>query len=121
MKYWFNIVPFATIKLFINGYSSGLVSFKSYFMNIFGNLCAFMPYAIFLPLMFKKMNKYKNFLITMIFIVCVIEILQFLTMSGSCDIDDLILNVLGASLVYLIYKIKFVNKLVRRIFLRENI
>ena len=55
----------------------------------------------------------------MIFIVVLIEILQFVTMSGSCDIDDLILNVLGASIVYFIVKIKFIYKLIHKIFLYE--
>ncbi len=115
----FNIVPFKTIRLFTHGYQQGIVSFRNFSINIFGNFLAFMPYGIFLPLLFKSMNKYKNFLITMILIVLLIEILQFVTMSGSCDIDDLILNVLGASIVYFITKIKFINKFIRKILLYE--
>lgn len=119
MKYSFNIIPFKTIHLFTSGYINGLVSFKDFSINIFGNLCAFMPYAIFLPLMFKGMNKYRNFLITMIVIVVIIELLQFVTMSGSCDIDDLILNVMGASIIYFITRIKCINKFIYKIFLYE--
>ena len=78
-----------------------------------------MPYGIFLPLIFKKMKKYYKFLITMIFIVVVIELLQFITMSGACDIDDLILNVLGASIIYFIAKIKCINNIIHKIFLWE--
>lgn len=119
MKYSFNIIPFKTIKLFISGYTNGIVSFKVFSINIFGNLCAFMPYAIFLPLMFKSMNKFRNFFVTIIVSVVIIELLQFVTMSGSCDIDDLILNVLGASVVYFIVKIKCINKFIHKIFLYE--
>lgn len=119
IKYSFNIVPFKTIRLFTLGFIKGIVNFKNFSVNILGNLCAFMPYAIFLPLMFKKMNRYCNFFITMIVIVVIIELLQFVTMSGSCDIDDLILNVFGASIVYFITKIKFVNKFIHKIFLYE--
>ena len=115
----FNIIPFTTIRLFIKGYSMGIVSFKSFIINVLGNFCALMPYAIFLPLMFKKINRFKNFFLTMVFIVIVIELLQFATMSGSCDIDDLILNVSGVSVVYFITRIKFVNKFIHRFFLYE--
>ncbi len=120
MKHSFNIIPFKTINLFISGYLKGIVSLKSFSINIFGNLCAFMPFAIFLPLIFKSMNKYFNFFITMIVIVVIIELLQFATISGSCDIDDLILNVFGASIIYFITKIKTVNKLIHKIFLYEG-
>lgn len=118
-KYSLNLVPFDTIKLFTYGYINEIVSFKNFAINIFGNLCVFMPYGIFLPLIFKNMRKYYKFLMTMIFIVIAIELLQFVTMSGSCDIDDLILNVLGASIVYFIFKIKCINKFIHKIFLFE--
>lgn len=118
-KYSLNLIPFDTIKLFTYGYLNHIVSFKNFAINIFGNLCVFMPYGVFLPLIFKSMQKYYKFLITMIFIVIIIELLQFATMSGSCDIDDLILNVLGASIIFYIYKIKYINKLMHKIFLLE--
>jgi len=119
MKHSFNIIPFDTIQLFINGYIKGFVSFKNFSINIFGNLCALMPYGMFIPLMFNKINKYYKFLILMILLVVVIELLQFLTLSGSCDIDDLILNVLGASIIYFICKIRFIKNLINKIFLFE--
>ena len=119
LKHSFNIIPFSTIKLFTQGYINGIVSFKNFSVNIIGNFLAFMPYGIFLPLIFKKMKKYYKFLITMIFIVVVIELLQFITMSGACDIDDLILNVLGASIIYFIAKIKCINNFIHKIFLWE--
>ena len=119
MKYSFNIVPFKTIRLFTEGYMKGIVNFKNFSVNIIGNACAFMPYAIFLPLLFSHMNKFRNFLVSMILIVLIIELLQFATMSGSCDIDDLILNVFGASIIYLITKIKFINNFIHKIFLFE--
>lgn len=115
----FNLKPFHTIYLFTKGYMNGFVSFKNFSINVIGNLTAFMPYSLFLPLIFKNMRKYYKFLITMLLIVVIIELLQFVTMSGSCDIDDLILNVLGASIIYFIFKIKYINKLINKIFLFE--
>lgn len=119
-KYSFNIIPFKTINLFLSGYLKGIVSFKNFSMNIFGNLLIFMPYGIFLPLIFKKQEKFKIFLLTITSSVIVIELVQFITMSGSCDIDDLILNVSGAVMVFLIFKIKFLRKIVYKIFLFDG-
>ena len=115
----FNIIPFKTIKLFTEGYINGIVSFKNFSTNIFGNICAFMPFAIFLPLLFNNMNKYWKFLITMIVIVVIIELLQFTTLSGACEIDDLILNVVGSSIIYFIIKIKCINRFIRKFFFLE--
>ena len=115
----FNLKPFHTIHLFTKGYMDGIVSFKNFSINVIGNLTAFMPYGLFLPLIFKSMRKYYKFLIAMILIVVVIELLQFVTMSGSCDIDDLILNVVGASIIYLITRFKLINNFIHKIFLFE--
>ena len=115
----FNIVPLKTVKLFYNGYINGFVNYKDFYVNVVGNFLAFMPCGLFIPLIFKRMNKYYKFLITMTIIIVLIELLQFLTMSGSCDIDDLILNLLGASIIYFITKIKCINKFIHKIFLCE--
>ena len=55
----------------------------------------------------------------MILGIILIELLQFITMSGACDIDDLILNLIGASIVYWVINIKYINKLIKKIFLYE--
>lgn len=116
----FNIIPFHTIKLFMNGYNNGVVSYHAFFENIFGNLLAFIPFAFFIPLIFKKIDKYYKFLIIMVIIVVQIELLQFVTMSGACDIDDVILNLMGASITYLIFSIKSINKVMKKVFLLEK-
>lgn len=56
----------------------------------------------------------------MICIVICIELLQFITMSGCCDIDDVILNVVGALVMFGILRIKSINQLIRNIFLLEK-
>lgn len=116
----FNIIPFKTINMYITRYLSGYFSTKIFMYNIFGNIIALMPFAFFLPLIFKRQNKFKNFLITMILVVFLIEGLQFLTLSGSCDVDDLILNVLGACILYGMLSVKSIKNFIRNIFLLEN-
>ena len=119
MSLSFNIVPFKTIKLFTMGYKYGLVSFNAYFTNVFGNILVFMPYGFFIPMLFKKINTYIKFIIFIFLIVLLIEISQFFTMSGSFDIDDMILNLLGASIAYGIYRIPPIKKLFHKVLLFE--
>ena len=115
----FNIIPFHTIIDYISKFNS-LYDTKTIMVNLLGNLIALMPMAIFLPLLFKKPKKLKNFLLTIVIIVLGIEIVQFLTLTGSCDIDDIILNVTGAIIAYIIFKINSINNLMRNIFLLED-
>ena len=119
LKHSINLIPFKTIIEFAKEFNS-MYSSRTILLNLFGNFIALMPMAFFLPLLFKKQNKFKNFLITNILIVFGIEIIQLLTASGRFDIDDIILNVSGATLMYFILKIKDVNKLIKNIFLLEK-
>ena len=116
----FNIIPFKTISMYVTKYLSGYFSTRIFMYNIFGNILALMPFSFFLPLIFKRQNKFKTFTITMIIVVLLIEGLQFFTLSGSCDVDDLILNVLGACILFGILSIKSIKNFIRNIFLLEN-
>ncbi len=106
-----NLIPFKTIIEYI------VRQDRVALINLFGNVIAFAPMGLFLPLLFNKQKKTFFFILTNIIIVLVIEILQFLSLSGSFDIDDLILNIGGALIVYGLYKIKKINKLINKVFL----
>ena len=79
-----------------------------------------MPFAFFLKYLFKRENKFINFLLTIVLIVISFELIQLLTLSGSFDIDDIILNTLGAILFYLFINFKGIDKLLRNIFFLEK-
>ena len=106
-----NLIPFKTIIEYI------VRQDRVALINLFGNIIAFAPMGLFLPLLFKKQKKTIFFILTNIIIILIIEILQFLSFRGSFDIDDLILNLLGALIVYGLYKIKKINKLINKVFL----
>ena len=109
-----NLVPFKTIvQYFLRG------NLNQFFVNIIGNFVCLMPLGILLPLNFEKQRKTGIFLLTCAVIVSAVEILQFITLSGSCDIDDLILNVAGAFLIYLFTKNKAAFGFLKQIFLAE--
>lgn len=106
-----NLIPFKTIIEYI------VRQDRVALINLFGNIIAFAPMGLFLPLLFKKQKKTIFFILTNIIIILIIEILQFLSFRGSFDIDDLILNIGGALIVYGLYKIKKINKLINKVFL----
>ena len=72
-------------------------------INLLGNVVMFVPLGLFLPLIFTKLRKLWRTLFTVTLLIAVVEIAQLFTLLGSCDVDDLILNLLGAALGYGIY------------------
>lgn len=114
-----NLIPFATIKRFISEFNT-LYPARTIIYNLLGNFVCMMPLSLLLPLIFKKQNKWYIFLFTITLFVIGIELTQFITLSGCCDIDDLILNVMGAFTFYCVLKIKTLHNLICNIFLLEE-
>ena len=102
-----NLRPFRTIQLF----SRLLVPpVREYLVriairNLLGNILLFTPLGIFLPVLFPPLRKFFRTLLSVTFIITIIELCQLALMVGSCDIDDLILNVSGAALGYGLYRL----------------
>ena len=115
-----NLIPFKTIIGYTKYIFTSLLDTSNIFANLFGNLVCMMPFALFIPMLFKKINNTKKFLITILCITLGIELIQFITFSGSCDIDDIILNTLGAFIMYKILNIKDIKYLIKNIFLLEK-
>lgn len=111
-----NIVPFSTIINFFDKSAKGYLNTRILITNILGNILIFAPYGFFLPTIFEdKFKSSKNFILGMIVIVFVVEVVQFLTGLGSFDIDDIILNTLGAVMVFLIFKVEKINIFIKNI------
>ena len=67
-------------------------------INLAGNVAAFVPLGFFLPWLFRRLRPFFPFLGCTVLIILVIELVQLFTLVGSCDVDDLILNLPGALL-----------------------
>ncbi len=91
-----NFIPFREMFR----YSFGSYSFSK---NILGNLLLFFPFGLFLGYLFKIK---KTYIIAILSFVasCSIEITQ-LSIGRIFDVDDIILNVCGAVLGFLLYKL----------------
>lgn len=66
------------------------------FVNLVGNLALFFPMGVFLPCLWKKQRNFFIFSLTCILQIAFVEISQLFTLLGSFDIDDFILNYVGA-------------------------
>lgn len=111
-----NFVPFKTICSFVQRMNTGTINISIVLTNIIGNIIAFAPFGIFFPTIFKeKFKDIKKFTLLMVIIVFLVECIQFITLNGSFDIDDIILNVLGAIIMFCIMKIKIINNQLEKI------
>ena len=102
-----NLQPLKTIRAYLyvlqNREEAYLLRIAAF--NLFGNVVLFIPYGIFLPYLFRRMRAlWKVMLFGAVTIVCV-ELLQIATLRGSCDVDDLILNMMGILIGYIVFRI----------------
>ena len=110
-----NIIPFATIIGYVSGMVSNDISTGIVIINLVTSLLLFAPMGFFIPMLFQdKIKNTKQFLIIIIILTFLVEIIQFITYRGSTDIDDIILNTIGASIVYILMKTKVVEKLLEK-------
>ncbi len=112
-----NIIPFDTIKLYLNSFKQNTLAVSNIAINLIGNAIAFAPMGILLPVLFSRMRKVIPFSLTMLLIVTAVEAIQLIGGVGSCDIDDIILNFSGALITYLIFKLPPLQKLLRKMYL----
>ena len=68
-----------------------------------------MPLGYFLPDLCPRLRKFWVTFLSVTIIVAVVELTQLVLMVGTCDIDDLMLNVLGASMGYGLYRLTHRN------------
>lgn len=101
-----NLVPLRTLKLFLrllSHHRPHLV--RTAVINLAGNVIMFIPLGFFLPALFRKLRRLWNVLLTVALLITAVEAVQLFTLVGSCDVDDLILNLVGAALGYGFYRL----------------
>ena len=108
-----NLIPGATIYEYSIDMLIPSAKIKSMIasINLIGNLALFLPMGFLLPCISTKFKSFIKITLWVTVIVALVELTQLVTLLGMCDIDDLILNVLGAQIGYLIYKIFSMFKL----------
>ena len=105
-----NLVPFRTIQEFMAVMGRGIESnhealVRIAIVNLLGNVLMFVPLGLFLPHLWPRLHTFRCFLMSVAAVILIVELVQLFSLLGSFDIDDLILNVLGAAIGFWIYKL----------------
>ncbi len=102
-----NLIPFLTIQNYLHVvlYHSDKALRVHCIINLLGNVLLFIPAGWLLPRLWKKQRAFLRFFLTCALSIVLIEVLQLLTLLGSLDVDDLILNLFGMTLGFLSYKL----------------
>ena len=102
----YSLIPFTTTQRFLKLLTSANVAHRNQaVINLGGNVIMFIPLGFFLPKLWQWQRKITRTLLTTSGIIVLVELTQLFTLVGTCDIDDLILNVTGAAIGYGFYKI----------------
>lgn len=104
----FKTVPFDTMKY----YYFHLTVFHNkieFIKNIVGNIVLFIPYG-FLGILYPRLRNGFWLMLTFFVMINLVEFSQYYFHRGTADIDDIILNSVGALIGYSIYRFFFFIK-----------
>ena len=102
-SYHINPVPFKEISRFWK-YRQQLGA-KMVLLNLVGNVVAFVPYGMLLPLLWRRQRLFYRVLLLSFDFSMLIEVTQLITKVGCFDVDDLILNTFGGVIGYGCFKL----------------
>ncbi len=96
--------PFDTIRrfLWVLRYSGNKAHIYHAVVNLVGNVVMFVPLGFLVPCIWPKFRSFGWHFLTMTLVILAIELTQLFTLLGTCDVDDLLLNLVGTGLGYLL-------------------
>lgn len=104
--YQYNLILFHEIRRFII-YRRQL-GFAAVVLNLVGNVIAFVPFGVFLPLLVKRTRSFVKTVLLGFEFSLFVEIVQLFGKVGSFDVDDILLNTLGVMGGYLLFRLMLV-------------
>ena len=99
--YRYNLVPFREIRRYIQ--YRHLFGWEYFVVNIYGNILAFVPFGFFLPIVSKSNRSFWTVTLYGFEFTLGIELVQLSFQVGTFDVDDIIMNTLGAILGYILF------------------
>jgi len=95
-----NLVPFHTLGIYWRNLGS-----EFWMRNLFGNLFLLLPLGLLGPIALPALDRWWRIALVALLYSVAIELIQRLVPARSADIDDVIVNVAGAVLGYVIFAI----------------
>lgn len=103
--YQYNLIPLHEIRRFLT-YRRQL-GFAAVTLNLVGNIVAFIPFGLFLPLLVRRLRGCAKTLVLGFEFSLLIEFLQLFNKVGSFDVDDILLNTLGVCAGYVLFRLLY--------------
>ncbi|MEK4661310.1 VanZ family protein [Priestia sp. FSL H7-0729] len=103
MYYQYNLIPFETIRPLL--LERERYHTDAWVKNLFGNIVLFIPLGIWIPWLFRRCHSFLTFTSTVVLLLLGVEVTQLITRVGSFDVDDIILNTIGAWIGYAGFKL----------------
>ena len=97
-----NLLPGDTIRRFVSVWNTP-VYHRAAIVNLAGNIVMFIPLGFCLPWAHAPLRRFWKTLLLSAGIIILVEIVQLVTLLGHCDVDDLILNLIGVTAGYGLY------------------
>jgi len=94
-----NLIPFHTISIYLRDLGSWF-----WMRNALGNLGLLLPIGLLGPIALLALDRWWRVLLVALAISATIEFAQLFIPDRSADIDDVIVNVAGALIGYLLYR-----------------
>lgn len=101
--YHYNLEPLKEIRRFWEYRHS--LGMWSVCLNLVGNVVAFLPFGIFLPMLSDRCKRFALTTLLCLEFSLGVESIQLVWKVGSFDVDDILLNTLGGIAGYLLYRI----------------
>ena len=102
MRQNLNLLPGDTIRRFVAVWNTP-VYHRAAIVNLVGNIIMFVPLGFGLPWAHPRLRRFFRTLLLSAGIILLVELVQLVTLLGRCDVDDLILNLIGALAGYGLY------------------
>ena len=102
-EYSYNLTLFKEIRRFL--LYRNILGWRAVFLNIFGNVLAFMPFGFFLPVIWVRTRHWYITVLLSFAMSLLVETMQLVGKVGSFDVDDLLLNTLGGMAGYGLYRL----------------
>ncbi|MDO5574828.1 MAG: VanZ family protein [bacterium] len=94
-----NLKPLTTIRPYLKHFDKSYAS-----TNILANLLLFIPVGFLIPIAYPERKRFFKTMGVCLVITVFIELFQYITCLGFCDIDDIILNMVGSMIGFVVYK-----------------
>jgi glycopeptide antibiotics resistance protein len=109
-----NFVPLRTIGIYLANLDSGF-----WLRNLVGNVMLLLPLGLVGPIGFPWLDRWWRVLLAAVAISLAIEVAQLWVPDRSADVDDLLLNAVGATLGYAMFSLLRIGSRPRAVAERE--